>query len=157
MVLVRMTDRYHVLQAGQVHRLRLLSPAPSTALTSCGSCSLPAPRSTGSPTTQAAVHLLTYTELLNRRRFSELVDVEPFDSGTTAAPSRPRGYATGRPCPVRPRRTGYPAATPGCSPWPLASPPAKPVDLAANVGVGGYAHARRVIDAMAIATGYGEM
>jgi hypothetical protein len=33
----------------------------------------------------------------------------------------------------------------------------QPVDLAANVGVGGHAHARRVIEAFAIATGTAEL
>jgi len=101
----------------------------------------------------AAVHLLTFTELPGRASFAELVDVENINAGSDtptlaafvrdwkALPTVPHLGSAGR------RLLALAAS--------LAT--GEPVDLAENVSGLGHAHARRVIEALAIATGHGGM
>jgi hypothetical protein len=111
---------------------------------------------TGAPVTRrAAVHLLTFTELPDRPGFGELVEILDleWDQGDIVRMGQVSDW---------PALLDF-AATAGVSDSDrrmvtlavsLAS--GQPVDLAANVAVGGPAHARRVIEAIAIATGYGD-
>ncbi len=101
----------------------------------------------------AAIHLLTFTDLPGRASFTELVDVEDVNDVDGAPiiaafvrdwrvlPSvSPLGSAAGR----------LLALAAGLATGEL-------VDLAESLSGLGHAHARRVIEAVAIATGYGEM
>jgi hypothetical protein len=112
---------------------------------------------TGAPVTRrAAVHLLTFTELPDRPGFGELVailDLE-WDQGDIVRMGQVSDWAA---------LLDF-AATAGLSDddqrlvtlaVSLAS--GQPVDLAANVAVSGPTHARRVIEAIAIATGHSDM
>jgi hypothetical protein len=109
------------------------------------------------PPEQAAVHLLTFTELPARHRFAELVEVstyEHWDDGTPIQGAWVRDW---------PALPDSPAAAhlPGGHQRLLALADSlasnQPVNLRDNVGVDGHAHARRVIEAFAIATGHAEM
>jgi len=104
---------------------------------------------------QAAVHLLTFTELPGRSDFAALVDVEevPDHDGQPVLAAFVRDWPALASGPAISYRTGGDArllalaASLACG---------QPVDLSANVGVGGHAHAKRVIEAFAIATGTAE-
>ncbi|HCT80721.1 MAG TPA: hypothetical protein DGG94_03075 [Micromonosporaceae bacterium] len=107
-------------------------------------------------TRRAAVHLLTYTELPDRPGFAELVEIMDleWDHGDIVRMGQVSDWAA---------LLDF-AATAGLSDSEqrmialavsLAS--GQPVDLAANIAVSGPAHARRVIEAIAIATGYSDM
>lgn len=112
---------------------------------------------TGAPATRrAAVYLLTFTELPDRPGFGELVEVLEleWDHGDIVAMGQVSDWAA---------LLAFAAAA-GLSDsdqrlvalaGSLAS--GQPVDLAANVAVSGHEHARRVIEAIAIATGHSDM
>ncbi|WP_328384489.1 hypothetical protein OHQ88_33740 (plasmid) [Micromonospora zamorensis] len=104
---------------------------------------------------RAAVHLITFTSLLHRQRFSELLDVDDVDGPdglrTTAAFVRdwralPTSAAADRLASGDQRLIALAVS--------LAT--GEPVSLAANLAAGGHAYARRIIEAIAIATGYAE-
>jgi hypothetical protein len=108
----------------------------------------------GRTNVQAAVHLLTFTSLPHRRAFAELVEVENVDwqDGPVLAAFvknwkvLPGSAAADRLGGGDQRLLALAVSLAG----------GEPVDLSTNLSVGGYAHARRVIEAVAIATGYGE-
>jgi len=116
----------------------------------------------GPSTLQAAVHLLTFTELPARRGFAELLEFEDADGPATPAEVADRrlGLAafvtdwTALPSSPVAHRLGSGDARLLALAVSLAEN--QPVDLRTNITVGGHVHARRVIEAMAIATGYGE-
>jgi hypothetical protein len=101
----------------------------------------------------AAVHLLTFTELPGRASFADLVDVEDINAG---------GGAPTLAAFVRDWKELRTASHLGSACQRLLTLAAslatgEPVDFAENVSGLGHAHARRVIEAIAIATGQGEM
>lgn len=111
-------------------------------------------RLTGTHTARAAAHLLTFTDLPGRASFAELVDVvderdldgnqvtAAFVADWTALPAK-AGYLTGGDA----RLLAIAAS--------LAA--GEPVDLRENLPGFGHAHARRVIEAVIIATGYNDL
>jgi hypothetical protein len=105
---------------------------------------------------QAAIHLLTFTELPGRRDFAALVDVEevPDHDGRPVLAAFVRDWAILAEGPAISYRTGGDARMLALAAS-LAS--GQRVDLRDNVGVGGHAHARRVIEAFAIATGVADL
>ena len=110
---------------------------------------------------QAAIHLLTFTSLPHRPAFPALLDVLPAlpDDEDIDAPDGP-GLAAyvrdGKSLPASPAAARLSGSDRQLLALAVSLAVGEPVDLAANLGVGGYAHARRVIEAIAIATGYGE-
>lgn len=109
----------------------------------------------GRTTVRAAVHLLTFTELPHRRDFPSLIVFEYVDEGELRVPAAfVRDWAALPDSRAADRIGGGDQRMLALA---VSLATGGPVDLAANVGVGGHAHARRVIEAIAIATGYGEM
>jgi hypothetical protein len=100
----------------------------------------------------AAIHLFTFTELPGRASFAEFVDVEDINAGDDPVPA-----AFVRDWNVL--RTGPHLGSAGRRLLALAASLAvgEQVGLAENLSGLGNAHARRVIEAIAIATGHGEM
>lgn len=105
----------------------------------------------GRYTLQAAIHLLTYTELVHHRGFTDLLDIQDVDvrgenvpaafvRDWKALPTGPTAHYMGR----GDHRLLALAVS-------LAT--GEPVDLAENLVGFGHAHARRAIEAVAIATG----
>lgn len=99
----------------------------------------------------AAVHLLTFTDLPGRPSFTDLVEIE--DTEDTDGPVA----AFVRDWKALPDTRGLGSGSQRLLALAASLATRDPVDLSANVCVGGHAHARRVIEAIAIATGYGEM
>jgi len=109
----------------------------------------------GRPNVQAAVHLLTFTSLPHRRDFPSLIVFEYVDTDGVSAPAAFVRDWKALPASRAADRIGSGDARMLALAVGLAT--GEPVDLRENVAVGGHAHARRVIEAIAIATGYGEM
>jgi hypothetical protein len=105
--------------------------------------------------TRAAVHLLTFTELIDRPGAGELFEVHEFEwdqgdivqMGQVYDSAALMDFAATAELSDSDLRMLALAVS-------LAS--GQPVDLAVNVAAGSPAHARRVIEAIAIATGYGD-
>lgn len=108
----------------------------------------------GRPTMQAAVHLLTFTPFPHQADVATLLefdnDADP-DAPVTAA--FVTDWRTVESIAVA-RQWGTGAQRLVALAVSLAT--GESVDLRDTVPVGGHAHARRVIEAMAIATGYGQ-
>jgi hypothetical protein len=102
----------------------------------------------------AAIHLLTFTDLPGRPHFTDLVDIE--DTEDTEDTDGPVA-AFVRDWKALPDTRGLGSGSQRLLALAASLATGDPVDLSANVCVGGHAHARRVIEAIAIATGYGEM
>ena len=106
------------------------------------------------PTLQAAVHLLTFTPFPHQHDAVSLLEFdndEDPDAPATAAYVKDWRQVSSL---AFARRWGSGAEDLVALAVSLAT--GDPVDLRAAVPSGGYAHARRVIEAMAIATGQGE-
>ncbi|WP_018219161.1 hypothetical protein [Salinispora vitiensis] len=109
----------------------------------------------GRPTMQAAVHLLTFTAFPHQHDAVSMLEFDNDDD--TDAPVTAafvRDWPTVESIAVA-RRWGTGAQRLVALAVSLAS--GEPVDLRDAVVAGGHAHARRVIEAMAIATGHDEM
>lgn len=102
---------------------------------------------------RAAVHLLTFTALPHRRRFAELIDVEDVD-GRVPVAAFVRNWKALPGSPAADRLAGGDQRLLALA---VSLATGEPVDLAANAAASGYAYARRVIEAIAIATGYSNM
>jgi len=106
----------------------------------------------GRPTMQAAVHLLTFTSFPHQSDAGQLIefdnDADP-EAPVTAAFIRDWRQVSAI---ARQRRWGTGAENLVALAVSLAT--GDPVDLRAAAPSGGHAHARRVIEAMAIATGH---
>lgn len=113
-------------------------------------------QATGRANIQAAVHLLVFTDLHRRIGFDDLYVNEHVDRGDgVEVPAlfirdwkRLAAFAAGARLHSGAQRLIDLAVSLGGG---------VPVNLADAVNIGGHAHARRVIEAVAIATGYGEM
>jgi len=101
----------------------------------------------------AAVHLLTFTSLPHRPAFAELVDVEDVAGGDGPGLA---AFVRWKELPGSKAADRLGGADQRLLALAVSLATGEPVDLAANLSVGGHAYARRVIEAVAIATGYGE-
>lgn len=107
------------------------------------------------PTTRAAIHLLVFTELPHRRTFVELLDIEDINVGS----GEPVWVAHVRSWPAlatRQRSSRMSSGTHRLLTLAVSLATGTAVNLRDAVQVGGHAHTRRVVEAMAIATGADE-
>jgi hypothetical protein len=112
----------------------------------------------GRPTQQAAIHLLTFTELVHHRGFADLLDTEDVelrnDDGELAGQRTTAAFVRDWAALPNSPTAGYMS---GGSHRLLALAVAlatgEPVNLIENLPGLGSAHARRVIEAITIATG----
>jgi hypothetical protein len=111
-------------------------------------------QATGRTNVQAAIHLLTFTSLPHRHAFPELLDVEDVDGRD--GPALAAFVKDWKSLPDSPAADRLGGGDQRLLALAVSLAAGEPVDLSANLSVGGYAHARRVIEAMAIATGYSE-
>lgn len=109
----------------------------------------------GRPTTQAAVHLLTFSSFPHQADALSLIEFDndgDEDLPVTAA------FVTDWPAVesmAAARRWG--SGTQRLVALAVSLATGAPIDLRDTVPAGGHAHARRVIEAMAVATGYAEV
>ncbi|WP_047891181.1 hypothetical protein [Micromonospora sp. RV43] len=103
----------------------------------------------------AAVHLITFTSLPHRARFGELLDVDDVDGpdGLRTTAAFVRDWKT---LPDSPAADRLASGDQRLIALAVSLATGEPVDLRDNASVGGHAYARRVIEAIAIATGYAE-
>jgi hypothetical protein len=111
-------------------------------------------KATGRTNVQAAVHLLTFTALPHRQAFAELVEVE--DVGWADGPVLAAFVKDWKVLPGSKAADRLGGGDQRLLALAVSLAGAESVDLSVNLAVGGYAYARRVIEAMAIATGYSE-
>jgi hypothetical protein len=106
-----------------------------------------------SPTLQAAVHLLTFTDVPDRPAFANLVDVDDISAGTTPALGAfVRDWAGLPSSAAAARLSGGPARLLALA---ISLATGQPVDLRENIAPGGHAHIRRVLEAVIIAAADG--
>jgi hypothetical protein len=114
----------------------------------------------GRTNVQAAIHLLTFTSLPHRHAFPELLDVFPAldveDVDGRDGPALAAYVKDWKALPGSAAADRLGGGDQRLLALAVSLAVGEPVDLSANLSVGGYAHARRVIEAMAIATGYSE-
>ena len=107
---------------------------------------------TGTYTIQAAVHLLTFTELPHHRGFDRLVEVE--EVGTTDGRMMPAAFVRDwKRLPKAPTAHYMGSADHRLLALAVSLAAGQPVDLRDKVVGLGSAHARRVVEAFAIAAG----
>ena len=105
----------------------------------------------GRPTKQAAIHLLTYTELVRHRGFAGLLDIEDVDlRGEIVTAAFVRDWKA---LPTSPTAHYMGGGDHRLLALAVSLATGEPVDLAENLVGFGFAHARRAIEAVAIATG----
>jgi hypothetical protein len=115
----------------------------------------------GRTNVQAAIHLLTYTSLPHRHTFPALLNILPAlidweDVDGRDSPALAAYVKDWKSLPDSPAADRLGGGDQRLLALAVSLAVGEPVDLSANLSVGGYAHARRVIEAMAIATGYHE-